>query len=247
MVLSSAALMNVCPDQRPVDSRASLRMLLALAIAVASAMSFARATRAETLEGTVELVEAGIVLPGAGGAIVSYEPEGGAPRPAPRTIEVDTKGKRFLPRVSVVARGSSVAFPNRDPIFHNVFSVSPANRFDLGRYREGERRSARFDKPGLVRVYCNVHEQMVAYVMVVETPYHTVAGEDGRWKLDGLPSGRGTLSVWHEQGTLKRIPIEVPAVEPLRVQLEATKAHEASHLNKFGRPYGTEPEKPAYR
>jgi plastocyanin len=239
--------MSARHDPRPALSRVHSRVLLVLAIAVALAMSAAARAQAETLEGVVELVEESRVLPGPGGAIVSYEPEGGAPRPSPHTIEVDTRGKRFLPRVSVVARGSSVAFPNRDPVFHNVFSVSPSNRFDLGRYREGQSRSARFDKPGLVRVYCNVHEQMVAYVMVVETPYHTIAAEDGRFRLDGLPSGRGTLTVWHEQGTLKRVPIEIPAAEPLRVQLEATRAREPAHLNKFGRPYGTEPDKPAYR
>ena len=221
-------------------------MALAMAALLVACLVPARA-RAESLEGVIELIEAGHATPGAGGAVVSYEPEGGAPRPAPRTIEVDTRGKRFLPRVSVVSRGSSVAFPNRDPIFHNVFSVSPTNRFDLGRYREGESRSVRFDKPGLVRVYCNVHEQMVAYVLVVETPYHTIAAEDGRFRLEGLPRGRGTRTVWHERGTLQRIPVEVPAADPLRVQLEATKAPEAAHLNKFGRPYGTEPDKPAYR
>ena len=121
--------MDACHDLRPACSRVLLRVVLASAITVASVAMATPRARADALEGTVELVEAGRVLPGAGGAVVSYEPEAGAPRPAPRTIEVDTRGKRFLPRVSVVARGSSVAFPNRDPIFHNVFSVSPANRY----------------------------------------------------------------------------------------------------------------------
>lgn len=240
--------MNVRHHPRPAPRavHAHARSLLALAIAAASALASAPRADAETLNGTIELVEEGRAVPGAGGAVVSYEPEGGAPRPAPRTIEVDTRNKRFLPRVSVVARGSSVAFPNRDPIFHNVFSVSPANRFDLGRYREGQSKSTRFDQPGLVRVYCNVHEQMIAYVMVVETPYHTVSAEDGHFQIENLPRGKGTLTVWHERSATKRIPIELPAGGPLRVRLEATQAREA-HLNKFGRPYGSEPDKPAYR
>lgn len=225
---------------------ARIRPLPVLAIAAASALALVPRAGAETLAGTIELVESGRTVPGAGGAVVSYEPDGGAPRPAPRTIEVDTRNKRFLPRVSVVPRGSSVAFPNRDPIFHNVFSVSPANRFDLGRYREGQSRSARFDQPGLVRVYCNVHEQMIAYVVVVETPHHTLSAEDGHFQLENLPRGRGTLTVWHERSAMKRIPIEVPAAGPLRIRLDATQAREA-HLNKFGRPYGSEPDKPAYR
>lgn len=234
------------PRSTPRGVHARIRPLPVLAIAAASVLALVPCAGAETLAGTIELVESGRAVPGAGGAVVSYEPEGGAPRPAPRTIEVDTRNKRFLPRVSVVTRGSSVAFPNRDPIFHNVFSVSPANRFDLGRYREGQSRSARFDQPGLVRVYCNVHEQMIAYVMVVETPHHTLSTEDGHFQLENLPRGRGTLTVWHERSAIKRIPIEVPAAGPLRIRLDATQAREA-HLNKFGRPYGSEPDKPAYR
>lgn len=239
--------MRPCHDPRPVPGRVLPRVLLALAIAGASGAFLAARTSAETLDGVVELLEGGHAVPGAGGAVVIYEPEGGAPRPAPRTISVDTKGKRFLPRVSVVARGSSVAFPNRDPIFHNVFSVSPANRFDLGRYREGQSKQVRFDQPGLVRVYCNVHEQMIAYVMVVETPWHTITSDDGRFQLEGLPRGRGTLTVWHERSAAKRIAVEVPAAEPLRVALDATQATDPRHLNKFGRPYGTEPDQPSYR
>jgi plastocyanin len=244
--MASAMSVRLPSRSTPRGSLAPLRSILLLAIAAACPAAIGARAAAETLEGTVELLEQGRALPGAGGAVVSYEPEGGAPRPAPRTIEVDTRNKRFLPRVSVVAKGSSVAFPNRDPIFHNVFSVSPANRFDLGRYREGQSRSARFDQPGLVRVYCNVHEQMIAYVMVVETPHHTLSTEDGHFQLENLPRGRGTLSVWHERSALKRIPIEVPAAGPLRIRLDATQAREA-HLNKFGRPYGSEPDKPAYR
>jgi plastocyanin len=235
------------PRPAPRGVLARVRRLLVLAIAVVSAPVLVVDARAESLAGTIELVEGGRALPGAGGAVVSYEPEGGAPRPAPRTIEVDTRNKRFLPRVTVVAAGSSVAFPNRDPIFHNVFSVSPGNRFDLGRYREGQSRSTRFDKPGLVRVYCNVHEQMIAYVMVVETPWHAVSAEDGHFQLENLPRGRGTLTVWHERSATKRIPIDVPAGEPLRIRLDASQAREAPHLNKFGRPYGSEPDKPTYR
>ena len=194
----------------------------------------------QSLDGVVELAEQGAPATGAGGAVVWFEPDGGAPHAAPRVAAIDTREKRFLPRVTVVSPRSTVAFPNRDPIFHNVFSVSAGNRFDLGRYREGETRSTRFDKPGLVRVYCNVHEQMIAYVMVVESPYHTVADEQGRFRLEGLPPGRGTLVVWHERAGSRRIPITIPSAESARIRLDATLPLDLHHLDKFGRPYGAE-------
>ena len=231
----------------PIPSRRPGRLRILLFLAAVAARSGVPAASAESLEGVVELVENGRPVPGAGGAVVSYEPENEAPRPSPRPAEVVTRDKRFLPRVTVVPRGSSVGFPNRDPIFHNVFSVSPGNRFDLGRYREGQSRSTRFDRPGLVRVYCNVHEQMVAYVLVVDTPYHALAGEDGRFRLDGVPAGRGTLAIWHERAGNLRVPVEVPRAEPVRIRLQATPLRDTHHLNKFGRPYGSDPPDGVYR
>ena len=195
----------------------------------------------------VELFEKDQPIPGAGGAVIAYEPEGGATAPAARAVEIVTQEKRFLPRVLVVPPRSTVAFPNRDPIYHNVFSVSSGNRFDLGRYREGETRSTRLDKPGLVRIFCNVHEQMVAYVMVVDTPFHTIADADGRFHLDGLPAGRGTIVAWHERSATVRVPVELPAQEPVRIRLDAARAGDVPHLNKFGRPYGAADRDETYR
>ena len=236
------------PPPSPRASRASSG--LALVLVPLAALLFPvlplPAAPGHALEGVVELLEAGQSVPGAG-AVVTFEPEAGATRPAPRAAEIATHEKRFLPRVLVVPARSSVAFPNHDPIYHNVFSVSPGNRFDLGRYREGQTRSARFDTPGLVRVFCNVHEQMVAYVMVVETPFHAVADAQGRFRLEGLPEGRGTIVAWHERSASVRIPAELPAAEPLRIRLDAARARDVPHLNKFGRPYGAGERDESYR
>ena len=98
-----------------------------------------------------------------------------------------------------------------------------------------------------MRVYCNVHEQMVAYVMVLETPYHALTGEDGRFRIDDVPAGRGTLAIWHERGGNLRVPVEVPRTEPVHVRLQASPLRDAHHLNKFGRPYGTDPPDGVYR
>jgi len=235
------------PSRGATLARARLTLVLALVAAPLVLTPPLPAAPGHLVDGVVELFEKEQAVPGAAGAVVAYEPDGRAARSEPRAAEIATQEKRFLPRVLVVPARSSVAFPNHDPIFHNVFSVSPGNRFDLGRYREGETRSTRFDRPGLVRVYCNVHQQMVAYVMVVETPFHTIADEQGRFRLEGIPAGRGTIVAWHERSGSVRIPVELPLAEPVRIRLDAAREREVPHLNKFGRPYGAEERDEAYR
>jgi plastocyanin len=235
------------PSPSSGPTRAHARFVLALALAALLVPPPLPAAPGHPLEGLIELFEKEQPIPGAAGAVITYEREAGAARPEPRAAEIATQEKRFLPRVVVVPARSSVAFPNHDPIFHNVFSVSPGNRFDLGRYREGETRSTRFDKPGLVRVYCNVHQQMVAYVMVVETPFYTSADEQGRFRLERIPAGRGTIVVWHPRSGSVRIPVELPPAEPLRIRLDAARESDVIHLNKFGRPYGAEERDETYR
>src|SRR5215831_15090682 len=104
----------------------------------------------------------------------------------PRLVQRD---QSFDPRVLAVAVGTTVEFPNADPIFHNVFSVSPVKRFDLGRYPKGHSKRVTFDKPGLVNVYCEIHTNMAAYVLVL--PHHAFAqpGADGAFALPDLPPG----------------------------------------------------------
>ncbi len=107
------------------------------------------------------------------------------------------KDQSFQPRVVPVARGASVDFPNMDPIFHNVFSVSPARRFDLGKYPRPQSRSVRFDTPGVVHVFCDLHADMAAYVVVLPNRAFTQPDERGRYRLPDLPPGRYTVRWWH--------------------------------------------------
>src|SRR5215813_4808516 len=111
------------------------------------------------------------------------------------------------------ARRSSegaVDFPNVDPIYHNVFSVSGANRFDLGLYRAGASKEKKFEEPGLVRVYCNIHPQMVGFVMVVDSDFAAVTGSDGSFRFEGVPAGPHKLKVWHEEaGETLELPVSV--------------------------------------
>ena len=171
-------------------------------------------------------------------AVVWFVPDSGVEvKPAGQPFEIVSVRKSFEPRVLAVPQGSTVRFPNQDPILHNVFSASGRNRFDLGLYRLGESREVTFEHPGVVRVFCNVHHDMVAYVVVLETPFHASPGPDGRFRLDGLPPGPGKLTVWHERAEAWTGDIEMPRAEPLRIRLDFSKQRVPQHMNKFGKPY----------
>ena len=161
----------------------------------------------------------------------------------PTTVEIAITDKTYAPHVVVVPVGSTVRFPNHDPFNHNVFSVSEPNSFDLGLYGRGETKSHTFDHPGLVRVYCNVHPRMVAYVLVMENRYYAQPGNDGSFTIDNVPAGRYRLHVWHE-----RIPSEVvkdvtagaaATLQDLQIALNAQGYKWQPHRNKYGRNYPT--------
>jgi plastocyanin len=210
----------------------------ALALMLAWPVSLATADAAgSTLAGTLDLVERGVAVNEAADAVVWYVPATGAAPPAPVRAEIMTRERRFTPRVTVVPVGSNIWFPNGDPILHNVFSVSAGNRFDLGLYRMGPGKSAHIAKAGLVRVYCNVHQAMSAFVLALDTPYVARPGPDGRFVLDGLPPGEGTLFVWHERANLLSRAVTLPHEAALAVTLELRAAGAIEHLDKNGRPY----------
>ena len=174
----------------------------------------------------------------AAGTLVYFEPEPGAAT-SPIAVDVAMVRKEFVPRVVAATPGSSVRFPNRDPILHNAFSVSPANEFDLGLYRSGEGEAVVFDHPGVVRVFCNVHHSMVAYVLVVDTPFVTRVSADGSFELSGLPPGGGRLTVWHDRSEPWSRALEQGA-GPVDVELVIDRARVPRHANKFGKPYANE-------
>lgn len=198
--------------------------------------------QAEELRGTVQLLAKGGKGPARGAdarqAVVYWEPAGGSGvRAAAEPLLMKTRQKQFSPRLLVVPRGSRVRFPNEDPILHNVFSVSPGNAFDLGLYRKGTGKEQRFTEPGVVRVFCNVHHDMVAYLLVVDTPYVAVPGADGSFVLTGVPKGRGRLTVWHEQADPWTADLQVPAEKPVTARVEVVRPRVPPHLNKVGQSY----------
>jgi plastocyanin len=153
---------------------------------------------------------------------------------------VASKDKRFDPHVLVATRGTAVSFPNVDAIFHNAFSRTPGAEFDLGLYRRGASRSWTPRSTGLVRLYCNIHSEMAAYILVLDPEdAFAVAGPDGAFRLSGLPSGPRVVHVWSEKGGEKEVTVDVGAAGtgPLQLVLDATAYRPAPHQNKFGRDY----------
>lgn len=138
--------------------------------------------------------------------------------PTPR--EIQQVHEEFVPRVVAVTRGSSVAFPNEDPIFHNVFSLASAATFDLGRYPRGRSKSVTLTKPGIVKVYCHIHSQMSATIVVFDHPYFTTPAADGTFVLRGVPAGAHTIVGWHERIGERAVTLTVAADAVTTVTLQ---------------------------
>ena len=138
--------------------------------------------------------------------------------------EIKQEGLQFHPRAVAIQRGMKVSFPNSDKDYHNVFSYSKPKRFDLGRYPEGETREVTFEQPGIVKVYCEIHEHMRATILVIDHSKYTTAREDGTFALTGVPPGRYTLVAWHDRFEPVRHPVEVKAATPVQVELKFARA-----------------------
>ncbi len=126
---------------------------------------------------------------------------------------LDQRNEAFFPYVLAVQAGTSVAFPNDDRTYHNVFSFSKAKRFDLGRYPRGQSKSVRFDRPGVVRVFCDIHAHMSAFVLVFAHPYFATTDSDGRFRIPTVPPGAYTIAVWTDGVVRETRKVEVPAGE----------------------------------
>ena len=129
-----------------------------------------------------------------------------APRGAFETVDtthavMDQRGERFIPHVLAITTGTIVDFPNSDHIYHNVFSLSRAKSFDLGRYAAGRSKPVRFDRPGIVRVFCDIHSHMNAFILVFGHPFFSLTDADGRYRIDNVPPGVYNLIAWNEGTT----------------------------------------------
>jgi plastocyanin len=149
-----------------------------------------------------------------------------ANKPAPMQASIAQKDEQFAPHLVAVTAGSSVAFPNEDPFFHNVFSLSRGAAFNLGRYPSGSSRSRTFNRAGIFKVFCEIHSHMSAVIRVFDHGWFTVPNEDGTYSLDGVPPGDHTLVAWHERigerrdritirpGAAAQMNFTLPVLEP---------------------------------
>jgi len=198
--------------------------------------------------GRVVLVRSGTDSADASSAIVWIEGAHASGGPAPSSGTMKSEQKKFAPRVVVVRRNSTVQFPNADSIYHNAFSVSGQNRFDLGLYRSGASREKKFEEPGLVRVYCNIHPQMVGFVMIVDSDFAAVTGPDGSFRFEGVPPGSHVVRVWHEEaGETPPAEARAGGDTPLTIRVDVTNFRPIPHKNKYGKDYppgaGTDDER----
>lgn len=143
----------------------------------------------------------------------------GAPRPARKPeVVLDQRNLSFSPHVLVVQVGTRVKFPNDDRVFHNVFSFHDGKRLDLGLYPVGAVKYVPFDQPGLSRIFCNIHPQMAAYVMVVDTPYFSVSDDTGRFAIASVPAGEYVAHAWRPGGAILNLSVTVGATTVVDVK-----------------------------
>jgi plastocyanin len=206
------------------------------------------ATRGATLSGTVVLRDSRIDAVNKrndfSGVVVSAQPVEGqiALKPGGRATMLQ-KGKMFTPHILPVRSGTTVDFPNFDPIFHNAFSSYSGQIFDVGLYPPGTSRAVRFTRPGVVRVFCNIHPAMSAIIVVLNTPYFVTTGKNGSFEMD-VPAGEYELSVFHERATeeelaglTRRIVVSEPALRNSPIIVSEAGYLVAPHKNKYGHEY----------
>ena len=173
-----------------------------------------------------------------GHAVIWLETAQPVPTP-PGRADMSTENKQFLPSVVVMTVGSTLTFPNHDPFNHNVFSLSDVGPFDLGLYGRGEGKTITFQKPGIVRVYCNVHAQMSGFVLVRDNPYFAQPAADGSFSIPNVPPGEYIVHAWHERAKEYSRDLRVPpnGLDDLQLTVDARGYKYKAHLNKYGQPY----------
>jgi len=219
-------------------TRVAAFIVAALVLGVWATLAFAAG--GADVRGRVIVMKGGEAKSNHGGVVVYLK---GVPNALPDTSKlvsrVYQRDKQFTPAVSVALLGSSIEFPNDDNVFHNVFSLSKALRFDLGLYKSGASKTVKAKKVGVIDVYCNIHPQMAAKVLVLDTKYYAVTESDGQFKIQGVPPGSYELVAWQRRGkeVSQRVTVGPGSKSELRVELVESDERER-HVRKDGTPYG---------
>jgi plastocyanin len=191
-------------------------------------------------------------------AVVWLNPLAGATLETPRQDaskipQLVQKNKSFQPSLLVIPVGGKVEFPNHDPFFHNVFSLFEGKRFDLGLYESGTSRFVQFDKPGISYIFCNIHAEMSAVIIALNTPYYAISNARGEISIPNVPPGRYELQVFHSSVPPENLQtvtreITVTSGDTSLGTLTLTESDlEVTHKNKYGRDYDNpNPDNPAY-
>jgi plastocyanin len=205
--------------------------------AIASPMPTATPTPPGTIRVEVVLLRGGERLPGDDS--VAWLPDIPASSGSTTKVAFSQRDKQFDPRLAVVSVGSTIDFPNYDRVFHNVFSLSAPKTFDLGLYRRGKSKSVRFDRPGLVQIYCNIHPHMAAFLMIVESGRHGVADTAGVINLENIPAGMHTVAGWNVRGGMwsREVAVRSGRTTSITIEIDISNWREAPHLNKYGKEY----------
>ena len=238
--------------------RALWCMLLAPCIFISVLAAAQNADQGEELKGKVQLTRNGRHVSDASKVVIWLTPLGATPVPAPpqqtKSIpQLVQKDKSFQPSLLVIPAGGQVEFPNRDPFFHNVFSLFDGKRFDLGLYESGTTQFVKFDKPGISFIFCNIHAQMSAVVVALNTPYYSISNWRGEISIGNVVPGRYQMHVFHPsvspealQAAEREITV-TPGDTFLGSFTLAESDIDVAHKNKYGRDYDRpDPDSPAY-
>jgi plastocyanin len=223
--------------------------ILGFAVFFAATLPTFGADEAITFRTQVSIDHRGVSTPSANGNVIVWltplADNAKLPPATPQHARLLQKNKQFEPRLLAVPLGSIVDFPNQDPFFHNVFSLYNGKRFDLGLYEAGGSKTVRFDRPGVSFIFCNIHPEMSAAVVVLTTPYYAVSNAVGDVAIRNVRPGRYRVEVWYERSTpetLNALTREISLTSDVSIptlHIPETVEGTLSHKNKFGKPYDT--------
>ena len=220
-----------------LDRRVAIALVAVAATVGGSRPVWGGTERTGTVAGAVTVLRDGKPKPDASGIVVYVV--GFDEKPPRQTARIRQRLQRFIPELLPVTAGQSVTFPNADPFFHNVFSLSPARKFDLGQYKEGETKTKSFPKPGVVEIYCNIHPDMAATILVLPNRRFARTSADGGFEIRGVPVGTWTVYAYSRYAEKPvRSQVTVEAGKESAVELVVTETRTGfAHRNKFGEPY----------